>query len=674
MNTCAKHWHSRIDPAGIAWLEIDTQGSPVNILSMEVMTELESTLTTLLGERISGLVVISGKPNGFIAGADISEFKRLSSSAEGRRVALQGQALFKRLDDLPVPTVAAMNGSALGGGLELALACDYRIAVASQKRCLGLPEVQLGIHPGFGGTVRSVQILGAPVALDLMLTGKQLSPDRAYSLGLVDRVVQQSELQSAAVDMIQTRPAPRRAKWMLTALDRWPLRRWVAAKARAALEKRVKVEHYPAPFAIIDLYERHGARGQAAYQDEAESIGRLLITPTCRNLVRVFYLRERLKNLASHSDGAAHVHVIGAGVMGSDIATWCVTKGLEVSLQDQTTDILDRALQRASKEFARQAHDAAEQQQMLKRLHVDLDGSRARAADVVVEAIVERLAAKQALLRELEPKLKPEAIVATNTSSITLEQMGAVLENPGRFVGLHFFNPVARLPLVEVIRSETTADATLRRAVEFVIQIGKLPLPCRSSPGFVVNRILTPYMLEALRAHREGHEIETIDAAAMAFGMPLGPIELADRVGLDVAQHVVSVLAPELKGDVQDLLAAKVAAGQLGVKTGAGFYQYIDDRPVKSSRHAAPGKDLEDRLILPMLNEAVACLDERVVEDSDLVDAGVIFGTGFAPFRGGPLEYAKQRGIGEIVTRLHQLAEQLGPRFAAHAGWNRLSL
>ena len=331
------------------------------------------------------------------------------------------------------------------------------------------------------------------------------------------------------------------------------------------------------------------------------------------------------------------------------------------------------ALDRARKLFERRLKAPGAAVAAMQRLTADLDAQRLPSADLVIEAIVEKLDAKQSLLGDLEPRLQADAIVATNTSSIRIEDIASVLRRPEAFVGLHFFNPVAQLPLVEVIRGRDTADETMQRALSFVTQIGKLPLPCMSAPGFLVNRILLPYMLEALRAHEDGHALETVDAAATAFGMPTGPIELADRVGLDVAKHVADILGEAYGGDVPALLAEKVAAGKLGVKSGEGFYEYIEGRAQRKSGKPKPTRDLEDRLMLPLVNEAVACWADGIVEDVDLVDAGIVFGTGFAPFRGGPLHYARERGVEAVRGRLEELAAHFGARFAPHAGWERFS-
>jgi 3-hydroxyacyl-CoA dehydrogenase/enoyl-CoA hydratase/3-hydroxybutyryl-CoA epimerase len=672
MTVESKHWHRRLDNDRICWLSLDRADATVNTLSQEVLAELDRELELLAGDRPRGLVVMSAKTTGFIAGADVKEFGGLQSPEQGAALAARGQAIFARIGALGVPSVAAIDGFALGGGLELALACDYRVVAKGYERTLGLPEVQLGIHPGFGGTVRTVRLLGAPLALDLMLTGRSLSPAEALACGLVDRVVAKTELAATAVSLLTKRPRPRTAPWYLQALTLAPCRPLLARAVRERVRKRAREDHYPAPYAIIDLWVRHGGRGEAAYRAEARSIGALLVTRTCKNLVRVFGLRERLRNLAPKQKAVQRMHVVGAGKMGGDIAAWCALRGVSVSLQDRALQYVEPALARAKELFRKRLRAPGEAAAAEQRLTVDLAAERAGGADLVLEAIIEDVEAKRALFRDLEPRLPEAALLATNTSSIRLEDLAAALRRPGRFVGLHFFNPVASLPLVEVIRGAETGEPALERALSFVTQIGKLPLPCRSAPGFVVNRVLTPYMLEALRAHEDGYALETIDAAAKEFGMPTGPVELADRVGLDVALHVAKILAPVLGTEPPALLANKVAAGELGVKAGRGFYVYENDKPRKQRPYPRPDADLADRLLLPLINEAVACVDAKIVDDADLLDAGVVFGTGFAPFTGGPIHYARQRGFAAVHARLEQLAQRFGTRFTPHAGWRRL--
>ena len=669
-----RHWAVETDGENICWLTLDKADASSNTLSRAVLEELEGALELVLGRRPLGLVIRSGKPSGFILGADVKEFVGLTSASDATALAERGQRLMARIAAFDCPTVALLNGFALGGGLELALACTYRVAELGYERTLGLPEVQLGIHPGFGGTVRMVELLGAPMALDLMLSGRSLAPLEALAVGLVDRVAAAGELKAAAVELIKRRPPRRRARWYHRLLGNAPLRRWLASRIRARIAARASPEHYPAPFAIVDLWARHAARGPAAYRAEVESIGQLLVGATSKNLVRVFLLRERLRNLAPKSGNFERVHVVGAGIMGGDIAAWCALKGLNVTLQDRALSYVTPALERARTSFARRLRAPGAAAAALARLQADVEATRVGAADLVLEAIIEDLEAKCALFRGLEGKLRADTLLATNTSSLRLEDLVPALTTPKRLVGLHFFNPVAQLPLVEVIRGTDTADDIFARALSFVIQIGKLPLPCRSAPGFVVNRVLMPYMLEALRAHEDGEALERIDAAAKAFGMPVGPIELADQVGLDTARHVARILSAAFGGNIPKALDAKVDAGKFGVKSGEGFYKYVDGRPQKNRNYPRADRDLEDRLLLPLVNEACACLAEGIVADADLLDAGMVFGTGFAPFTGGPIHYARQRGIENVVRRLGELQKRFGARFAPHPGWSRLSI
>ncbi|MEO8465250.1 MAG: 3-hydroxyacyl-CoA dehydrogenase NAD-binding domain-containing protein [Gammaproteobacteria bacterium] len=670
MSSQLKHWRREIDQQAICWLTLDRAGATANTLSSEVLAELGNQLDEIERLECRGVVIKSGKSSGFILGADVKEFSQIRTANEGTASAARGQALLARIENLNVPTVAAIDGYALGGGLELALACRYRVVVEAFERTLGLPEVQLGIHPGFGGTVRCVQLVGAPRALDLMLTGRSLSPREALAAGLVDRIVMRDALDAEAADMVLKRPAPRRAPWYLRVVSSAPIRPLLAAFLRRQVARRARRDHYPAPYAIIDLWQRYGGHGAAAERAEALSIGQLFATPTCRNLVRVFELRERLRNLAPRGTKVEHVHVVGAGTMGGDIAAWCVVRGLSVTLQDRALQYVEPALTRARELFKKRLRAPGEAGAAAARLRVDLEAASVGSADVVIEAIIENVDAKRALFASLEPKLRPDALIATNTSSIVLENLSGALQSPGRLVGLHFFNPVASLPLVEVIQGRDTTAEAVQKALSFVTRIGKLPLPCRSAPGFVVNRLLTPYMLEALYAHLDGNALETIDSAAKAFGMPVGPIELADRVGLDVALHVAEILSEVLAAKPPDLLREKVAKGELGAKTHRGFYRYDETGKAIKNRSAPKGDaELADRLILPLLNEAVACLHEGVVADADLLDAGIVFGTGFAPFRGGPMRYARERGVAAVVAKLESLAQRFGTRFTPHAGW-----
>ena len=669
------HWSWSVDADGIGWLGADRAGASTNTLSRAVMTALDARLAEIERAPPRGVVVFSAKPNGFVAGADISEFTALATREQAFELIRAGQGVLERLERLPCPTVAAIHGFALGGGLEVALACRYRVAADEDKLSLGLPEVQLGLHPGFGGTVRAPRLIGVRAALDLMLTGKPLRARRALELGLVDRLVPRDGLKTAAAALLHELPPAGRAPLLDRLLALAPLRGLVAGRMLAQVAQRARRDHYPAPYAIVDLWRRAGATGAAADEAEAQSMAELFLSETSRSLVRVFFLQDRLKGLGGKGAAPAQrVHVVGAGVMGGDIAAWCALRGLNVTLQDRAAELVEPALRRARELFDKRARTPAEAATTAARLRADVAGAGVPEADVVIEAIFENVTAKQTLYAALEPRLKPGALLATNTSSLMLETLAAKLADPSRLIGLHFFNPVARMPLVEVIRTRTTQREAVTAALAFARRLDKLPLPCASAPGFVVNRILFPYMTEAMLAAEEGVPFKLIDDTALAFGMPQGPIELADTVGLDVAQHVGQVLSDAFGSPRPDVLGPLVEARKLGRKTGAGFYVWRDGRPQKPDPGAARApEDLADRLILPMLNESVACLREGVVEDADLLDAGVIFGTGFAPFRGGPLNYARRRGIDAVVARLAALAAQHGPRFAPDTGWATLA-
>ena len=670
----ANAWSLTTDAEGIASLTLDRPGSSANSLNKAVLLELDATLAKLEIDRPSGLIIRSGKNSGFIAGADIREFTTFTSAAEAFDHIRIGQRIFDRLASLPCPTVAAIAGFALGGGLELALACRYRVAVNDSRLSLGLPEVQLGIHPGFGGTVRAVQLVGVRPAMEMMLTGKPLRADRALAIGLVDRLVASADLDQAARQILKQPPPMRRAPLADRLLGLPGIRPLLRSSLEARVARQARREHYPAPYAIIELWVRYGARGRAAYDAEAHSIAHLFTTDSAKGLVRMFLLQDRLKSLGGKAaTPLKRVHVIGAGVMGGDIAAWCALRGLEVTLQDREQKYIDPALQRAQTLFAKRIRDPAEQTAAQSRLRADVAGDGVPTADVLIEAIFEDLDAKRALYAQAEPRLNGTAVLATNTSSITLERLAEKLTDPGRLVGLHFFNPVPQMPLIEVIHSAQTKPEPIAAAMAFARRLDKLPLPCRSGPGFLVNRVLFPYLHEALYAAGEGVPLALIDRVAVDFGMPMGPIELSDVVGLDVIVHVGDIITRELGRDMPPYaqhLRERVAAKKLGRKSGEGFYVWQDGKPVRADTTAAAPADLGDRLILALVNESIACLREQVVADADLLDAGVVFGTGFAPFRGGPLHYARTRGVAAVVARLKEFEQRYGARFRPDAGWN----
>ena len=486
-------WTCHTDADGIATLSLDVPGRSANTLSNAVLEELSVCLDALERKPPRGLLIRSTKSSGFIAGADVNEFTTLATEALALQMVQRGQALFARIEALPCPTVALLQGFALGGGLELALACRYRVGVDDGRLSLGLPEVQLGIHPGYGGTVRSVRLLGVRPAMDLMLTGKSLRGAKALSVGLVDRLVPAGEAESACRALLRGQRPAHRPPLVERLLSFGPLRRVLRGMLVAQVAKRVRRDHYPAPFAIIDLWVRYGARGNAAYEAEAHSIASLFNHDTTRNLVRIFQLQDRLKSLkGAGGDSLHHVHVIGAGVMGGDIAAWCALRGFDVTLQDRTLAQVEPALKRAQELFAKRIHDAGERASATARLRADVEGAGVAEADVVIEAIFEDLATKHALFQSLEPRLKPGALLATNTSSLTLESIASVLAAPSRLVGLHFFNPVSQMPLVEVVHGATSDKAAVDLALAFTRRLDRLPLPCLSAPGFLVNRVLAP--------------------------------------------------------------------------------------------------------------------------------------------------------------------------------------
>jgi len=660
----AKHW-SRDDRSEYTLLTLDVQGKSANVLSREVLEELDSILTDLTARPPQGLIIRSGKKSGFIFGADINEFLEVKDEKIGADVARYGQGIFNKLEALPCRTVAVIHGNCLGGGTEMVLACDYRVARDDDGTRIGLPEVRLGINPGFGGTVRLPKLVGDLAALDMMLTGRALRARAARRIGLVNDLVPERYLMTAAEAWVKSRK--KFTPPLLKRLPGWaPLRPLIAAMMTRQVKKKARPEHYPAPFRIIKLW-----LNAANYEAEAISLGQMMVTEASRNLVRVFLLSENLKRQGKTIDhGVSHVHVIGAGVMGGDIAAWAALKGFRVSLQDQREEAIAKAIKRAHGLFRKKLKDKRQIEAAMDRLIPDISGDAVRHADLVIEAIIEDEKAKQGLFKDVEAKVGPNTILATNTSSIPLEVICQSLKDPSRLVGLHFFNPVAMMQLVEIVKGEKTSETILDRARAFTTAISRLPLDVKSSPGFLVNRILMPYLIEAMELAGEGVSLATIDQAALKFGMPMGPIQLADTVGLDICLFVAQELSEPLGITVPDGLEKMVAAGNLGRKSGQGFYRY--DKKGHAQKPAARSSNVSvaDRLVMRILNEAKACLREGVVANIDAVDAGMVYGTGFAPFRGGPMHYAEMLGNETVSHTLYRLSEEYGKRFQPDTGWS----
>lgn len=644
----SRAWSFDLDFEGLGWLTLNVPDAPVNTLSRETLSELVGIVTTLeelahSGE-LKGVILLSGKDSGFIAGADVTEFDDMSDPGVLNAALERTHALFDRIEALKVPVVAGIHGFCLGGGLELALACRYRIAVNDDKTRIGFPEVNLGIFPGFGGSGRSIRQAGPVDAMQLMLTGKMLRASQARRLGLVDKLVRHRDTLrwEARKAVLQNRKSSE-AGWSKRIAAVGPARGYVANKMRDEARKKAPPEHFPAPYALIDLFEAHGNNWRRMKEGEIAGFVPLLASPTSKNLRRVFFLSESLKKQGVRGASKPvfrRVHVIGAGVMGGDIAAWCALRGMGVTLQDLDMERIKPALDRAKKLFQKRLRSKTEVDNAVARLEADVVGKGLARADVVIEAVVENLAIKHKIFIDAELKVKPGAILATNTSSIELERIAEGLNDPSRLIGLHFFNPVAQLPLVEVVRSTYNSDDDIARGASFALAIGKSPMVAKSARGFLINRVLMPYMLGAVQRVEAGANKEQIDAAAVAFGMPMGPIELMDTVGLDVGKSVAEELGNTVPADSQ--FARLIADKKLGRKTGQGFYTWTKGKAVKGE--VPPHPDLAGfgrELVQPLVDATVVAVDEGVVASADLADIGVIYGTGFAPFLGGPMQARK---------------------------------
>jgi len=662
-----------LDEDGIAWLLFDRAGASANTISADMIDELNAIVSAFETQRPAGLVIRSAKRSGFIAGADVNEFRGVSDSRAVEAEISRAHAVIDRLEALRVPAVAVIHGFCLGGGLEVALACQMRIAIDDAR--FGFPEVLLGLHPGLGGTVRFTELINPIEAMTLMLTGKTIDARRAKALGLVDAVTQERHVRNAVRDAVFGRLKRARPGPLNSLLNLAPARGFLATRMRREAGKAATPAHYPAPYALIDLWEKHAGNRAAMLNAEKASFANLMVTPTAQNLIRVFFLREQMKKAAGGGNKVQHVHVIGAGAMGGDIAAWCANQDMLTTLADMKAEPIAGAMKRAAELLGKIMRKKIDQRDALDRLIPDMAGEGVRNADLIIEAEPEKLELKQKVYASLEPRMKQGAILATNTSSIPLQDLRTTLARPERLLGLHFFNPVSRLQLVEVVSHDGTDATLLKEALAFVGAIDRLPLPVKSSPGFLVNRALTPYMLEAIVMLDEKTDQRLIDAAAVEFGMPMGPIELADQVGLDICLDVGDMLRSKFGDHLPPTpawLREKVAKGELGRKTGKGFYTWKEGKAEKTPLPETGPRvsdEMIDRLVLPISNVCVAALREGIVDDADMIDGAMIFGTGYAPFRGGPLNYARARGVDNVVSALRALAEKFGDRFTPDSGW-----
>lgn len=647
-----QNWSFEVDFEQIGWAVFDCKDQSMNTLGERSIRELEVITSEVerlaLKSEIRGLIFISGKSSNFIAGADIKEFEQLDSEEKVLELTSEVTNLFKRIEALRVPVIAAIHGFCLGGGLEMAMSCHYRIATRDEGTRVGLPEVKLGIIPGLHGTVRMLRLAGPMNAMTSMLTGRMLKSSLAKSFGLVDQLVPgKPELRWAARKAVLQNRRSKAGNSTLHKLMRLgPVRKFLAGQMRAKTKAKVREDHYPAPFRLIDLFENHGGSEAEMFREEPKTFAPLMVSETSKNLRRVFHLSEEMKSLAPKDLNykPQRAHIIGAGTMGGDIASWCVVCGMDVTLQDMSVEQIGKAQKRAKKLFIKRLRNPVAVEAAMARMKADPEGHGAKRADIIIEAIVENLEIKQKLFKELEAKVKPDAVLATNTSSLPIEEIAKGLNDEGRLIGIHFFNPVSQMPLVEVIRSEKSRIEEVNKGCAFVTNIKKFPLIVKSCKGFLVNRVLAPYLMEAVRQFENGVPPEKIDQAALDFGMPMGPIELSDMVGLDICKHVAETL--ELGNPDESELGRLVAAGKTGVKSGEGFYVWKEGKAEKNKQEYSKAEliKLADELLAPMLAECEKCDEDKIVSSRDLIDAGVIFGTGFAPFRGGPLHYLETKG------------------------------
>jgi len=664
------NWQYATDTNGILWLVLDRDGTGTNTISQDVIRELSDLIAQAEANPPKALVIRSAKPGGFAAGADIGSFDAMTDNGAADLLK-QGHAVMDRIAALPFPTICVVHGAALGAGFELALACDIRIAVEGAS--FGFPEVKLGLHPGLGGTFRLPALIDATEALTLMLTGKTAHTAKAKSLGIADVVVQERHVAAAVLAAATGKIKEREGGGVQAGvLLLKPARSLAAGQMRREAAKHALKEHYPAPYALIDMWETHGDDPAAMQKAEIASFAALLKTETSKNLRRAFFLRQSLKDTAKGDDEISHVHVVGAGAMGGSIAAWAALKGKTVTLGDIAADALGKAVAQAES-ICKQAHlSAIQTRDTLDRMMPDPRGYGIARADLVIEAAPENAELKEQIYTDLGKRIKSGAILATNTSSLQLKQLVGSVKHPGKFAGLHFFNPVEKMELVEVVAHEATDAKVIRRLASFCGAIGKLPVQVTDYPGFLVNRALTPYLMEAMVLMDEGIDKEVIDSAAIRFGMPMGPVALADQIGLDIALYTAESLKGTLDkpmAKISEALRKKVEKGETGKKAGQGFYDWWEGKPRLDTDEPGPD-DMTDRLILPILDACVVCLREGVARNADDVDAAMIFATGFAPFRGGPMHYARTRGAKDICARLDAFAKTYGPRFEPDEGWS----
>lgn len=664
-----------IDGDGVAWATFDDPKAKANVFTYDAMASLKRTIAALQdASRLKAIVFLSGKENIFIAGADIHAIERIESKDKAYDLSREGQKLFDSIANLKVPVLAAIHGACAGGGCELALACHYRLASDAKQTQIGLPEVQLGLIPGWGGCVRLPRLIGLRRALEQILKAQLIPASYAKKLGIVDEVVPAAILKEqarvTALRLIEEGVPARKSHWE----NAWPMRAIICAQARKITRQKTR-GHYPSPIKAIEVVEKAlGVSVAEGLELEAQGLRETVVTDACKNLIRVFKLREANRKLtvdawfpkeqaplALARGFVGRVGVIGAGVMGSGIAHWIAARGFEVRLRDVKPEFVAKGMRNIADLFQegikRRKLTPREAQQGLARVTATTDWSGFENCDLIVEAVIEDIKIKKPVFEKLSTLLRPDAILATNTSAIPIDEIASCATHPGRVIGIHFFNPVSRMPLVEMILGPRTNRASAESALAFVKALGKQIVLCKDSPGFLVNRVLMPYLNAAGHLLMEGNDVKTIDDAMLDFGMPMGPLRLIDEVGIDVAFHVATELAQYLGGrmKVAEVLVKMHEAKLRGRKGGKGFYVHEGRRESvnpelgrflsdEAAKRALSKEEIIERLVGAMIEEAKQCLDEGVVRTPDDVDFATIMGIGFPPFRGGLMKYAESIG------------------------------
>jgi 3-hydroxyacyl-CoA dehydrogenase/enoyl-CoA hydratase/3-hydroxybutyryl-CoA epimerase len=684
----------------IGILYFDLEGDKINMLSTEVMMELSGHIDQLKNQTdIKCLLLMSKKEGIFIAGADISEIKDINDEQSGYETAHKGQLIFDQFANLPFPTVAVIDGACMGGGTELSLACTYRLATDSPKTKIALPEVNLGILPGLGGTVRLPKLIGLQRSFDIIFTGRNLNVKKAWKVGLVDKVIAAEWALEKAVEFAgevidgKTKKYIKRRKpkgLVSLLLEKNILgRRILFSQAKKIVLKKSK-GHYPAPIKALETIKKtYKMPVKKGLEIEARALGELVCTQISKNLIQLFLWTQKIKKENGTSNESLSgkdinkAGVLGAGVMGGGIAQLFASKEIQVRVKDINYDAVAKAYQQAAQvlksQLKRRRISKYEYKQIMLRISGGVDYRGFKNTDLVVEAIVEDLNIKKKILTELENYVGENTIIATNTSSLLVDDMAEAVKKKDRFVGMHFFNPVHRMPLVEIVRGKRSSDEAVAAVFNLSKELGKTPIVVNDGPGFLVNRLLLPYMVEAISLLEEGHSVAEIDKAMLKFGMPMGPIELFDEVGIDVAFKVAKILQETMADRMaeSDLLQKMVDADRLGKKNGRGFYRYKgrkkeDDPSIKEfitlkERSYLSENELAKRMVYPMINEAARCLEEGIALRPRDVDIGMIFGTGFAPFRGGLLKYAESEGLENVVNQLDVFEKEFGQRFKPSA-------